>query len=320
MKKIFLLVTMVTLASFGMGLILSFANKGKIEEEMRALVDLGEIPSEADNATVKTIHQCSDFTGLDIDKAFTVYLTIGDSFYVETEVSGSSQPYLVVECKNNILHITLEKKNQLTLRNQKLIAKITMPRLTYLKLQSASSLTCNDHIALGMDKFYASLSGASSIKNLNVDASKCEMELSGASNATFNGTYGELDIKLSGASKISFNGEAMDLEAELSGASSAAISGNFDEVDVECNGASKAEFSGKTTELEAESNGASTLRAFNMETINAQVKLSGASRTEVSASSKLEAKVTGASKCIYKDSANLSVTSEVDKTSQFVKK
>lgn len=113
-----------------------------------------------------------------------------------------------------------------------------------------------------------------------------EVDFSGASVAQIEGfeSLGILEIELSGASRASFYGSANRLEAELSGASELTLSG-----------------SGQM--LEVESNGASRLNAYDFPCKTGNLELSGASSNRVNLSQTLWVQASGASTVRWKGNA-----------------
>jgi hypothetical protein len=105
---------------------------------------------------------------------------------------------------------------------------------------------------------------------------------SGAVNATVTGfdEEEEVDFNLSGASTAQFDVQAQYLQVKLSGASSLNVAGFVVDFDARVSGASK-------------------LRAYDLETENADVEASGASTIRVNASKTLSAVATGASDIFY---------------------
>ena len=107
------------------------------------------------------------------------------------------------------------------------------------------------------------------------------------------------------SSKVSgFSSEIMDID--LSGASDATFNVNAKNVNIDCSGASDLTIIGNGDKMQAEVSGASELKAYDFKTSNAKVESSGASDAKVNVSGSLSASASGASDVRYK--GNPSVT------------
>lgn len=126
-------------------------------------------------------------------------------------------------------------------------------------------------------------------------------------------------LDLSGASKTSVS-ELFDfqkLEVDLSGASQLDLKGTANKIDADISGASELTLLKKVTQIDAEISGASTLHAFDAETQEAYLDLSGASKAKVSVAKILDVEASGASVVTYKGDpsikSNLSGASKIKK-------
>lgn len=87
---------------------------------------------------------------------------------------------------------------------------------------------------------------------------------------------------------------------DLSGASSGSVSSVKDDaLELKASGASKIKVDGAAKDLTADASGASTIEAESLQTQDAVVEASGASRVTVAATGELNVKASGASKIVY---------------------
>lgn len=108
-------------------------------------------------------------------------------------------------------------------------------------------------------------------------------------------------LDISGAARATMTGFEMtkDVAVEASGASKLSGDLSAGELTVKASGASTVEIEGRATGLRAEASGASTLRLENVQTGDARVNASGASRISVNASGELTGDASGASTVEY---------------------
>lgn len=128
------------------------------------------------------------------------------------------------------------------------------------------------------------------------------------------------EIEISGATNLKaqdFNCSRLDIDC--SGASKVLLSGTFDKLEIDCSGASYASIEGETRIFDAGLSGASKIDALGLECVNADLELSGASKTNVSVSRRLEAECSGASMVYYKALGRVSVRKNCSGASKVVK-
>ena len=118
------------------------------------------------------------------------------------------------------------------------------------------------------------------------------------------GASGASEIK--GQNRIT-SGNAIIID--LSGASEIEAELRAPSIRVDMSGASTAELSGETRDLDVEGSGSSNIKAMDLLTENASIRVSGASDAKVYASVKLEVKASGASSVRYKGNASVSSNS-----------
>ena len=191
------------------------------------------------------------FDEVDISSSFEARITIADGPpTVEVTVDDNLVDKLDVEVDNDELNVGFDGWDNID-TNVDPIVVITMPSV------------------VGLD-----LSGASFAEVDGVDSSALSVSLSGASNATIDGSVDTLKVDGSGASHISVEGTTDELNVELSGASSADLTtAEVRIATVDLSGSSNAEFA-SLDELRGEMSGASSSGVPNGTTVS--VSTSGA--------------------------------------------
>lgn len=179
---------------------------------------------------VSRSYDLSGFTKIEANDAAQITVTRGNTYSVNVEVDDNVEPRLEVKVTGDTLHIGLTEGSigLITFR-----AQVTMPTLTGVTLDGASSLT-------------ASLSG----EDLAVD-------LNGASAATLTGTAGRVTVKADGASRALLSGLAAgDVEVNTNGASRAEVNSSG-AVTGKADGASTVVVSGTPTSVNVQTDGIS---------------------------------------------------------------
>lgn len=114
-------------------------------------------------------------------------------------------------------------------------------------------------------------------------------------------------IELYGAARLTAIGsiESTQLKINLSGASRAEIAQNSELLNTNLSGASKLKLSGNTSKHISIISGASDLNALNMNTINTELRISGAGKATINSTDEINAEISGASSFSYWDNGQL---------------
>ena len=115
-------------------------------------------------------------------------------------------------------------------------------------------------------------------------------------------------IDFSGASSSDVRGfrNQGNMSVEVSGASTTTIELDADRVAVDFSGASTVNLLGKASRIDGEVSGATTVKAFDLQTKQVELEVSGASSVRVNASEKLNIDASGASSVRYRGGASVS--------------
>jgi len=221
-----------------------------------------------------------NFTSLDISSAFEVDITQSSMYSVEISADEDLFDYIEVTQTGSELKIYLSPRHiftDFTLGSRVLEAKISMASLHGLELSGASKGTVTGFRSAS--PLMLNVSGATTLKLVNITAGDTECEVSGASKLTGNLTAGYAYFNVSGASSMELSGVTNDMELEVSGASRADLeefhvrnvdvnlSGASEAtvyvsqmLDIEVSGASRLYFVGNPTLGETDISGASTIK------------------------------------------------------------
>lgn len=226
-----------------------------------------------------------EFTEIAVSNSFEVKITQDSSCSVKIFADAQLKDYLNVRVSRGKLHIGMTNDNFAKqalriIRDRGLYAEVTVPSLEELSVSGASQVHAQGHFVA--DSFSLSISGASSVDGLGIQAGEAEISLSGA--ASFEASTLEaagLELKLSGASSAEMDCTSTNAEISLSGGSSLK-SGSFScgTLILKASGASGASTITAGT-LDANISGCSKAKVHVRESI-LSVRLSGMSTLEYS--------------------------------------
>lgn len=165
--------------------------------------------------------ETSNFSGVSVGGALTVYLEKADNCLVEVETNENLQDKVKAYVENDILYL----KSTTTLKNPtKLNVYVKMPSLSFVRASGATDV--KGQSLFEGDAMTLEASGASSVE-LNLDVQNLESRVSGAADVTYSGRATNHHLVVSGAGSI----KARSLVSEkanynLSGASDASLNVN----------------------------------------------------------------------------------------------
>jgi hypothetical protein len=202
----------------------------------------------------------SGFTAINLSNAFDVYISQGTSDAVavsKSDASGTSN--IITNVSGGVLYISYRYKgwSWSSLRNNKLKAYITVKDLQKLTVSGACNVSFVDPIT--SDRLLVSVSGASDIEG-PVKVNSLKVGASGASNISLSGTATETDFNISGACSIKSLDLITDNCAVVaSGASSIRLTINK-YLKANVSGASDIRYKGTVGRFETKTNGASDIK------------------------------------------------------------
>jgi len=202
----------------------------------------------------------SGFTSINVNSAFDVYISQGGSDAVGVSASDASATKRIkTYVSGGVLYITFDAKgwSWASWKNNKLKAYITVNHLEKLAVSGACNVSFVDAIA--SNRLLVSISGASDIKG-RVKVNSLKVGASGASNISLSGTATETDFNISGACSIKSLDLVTDNCAVVaSGASSIRLTINK-YLKANVSGASDIRYKGTVGRFETKTSGASSIK------------------------------------------------------------
>ena len=188
--------------------------------------------------------------------------------------------------------------------------KLSLPELTSLKMTGAAQLTAEDGFLHRNDRFLMRLSGASAVKGLSLKAIEADIDCSGAAKFELNGEFDRLVLRMSGAVSGKLESSPKVALVELSGASKTHWTGKSVKTDIEASSAASLELEGEAVELVVKASGAAKINTAKAPSRTADIKLSGAARSEIDVREELTVNLSGASSCLYHGNDRLRVSTK----------
>jgi hypothetical protein len=205
----------------------------------------------------------TNFSRVEVLSPFQVEIAKSNVYLVSITANDNLFNYIEVTQSGDTLRLRL--KPFFSFRNTTFQATITMPDLRALEMSGASSVEVGEfQTTSDVD---ISISGASKLNIIGLQASNVKVDISGASRLTGFIKAIAADFEVTAASSIELNGSAVSGWLEASGASS--------------------------------------LRLQEFSILNASVTVSGASNGSVEVNGKLDVEVSGASRLTFAGSATL---------------
>lgn len=242
-------------------------------------------------AQTRTIeHEYSEFDAISVSDGFKVTMVEKDGYNAKFKVSDVLESYIECYVKGGTLYIGIDEKSvpkdakkSFKSKNSDgpiLEATVYVPSLNSVSLNDNSTFSCSSDMR--SDKFKMSISGTSSVANLNVSSESAVISVAKkAKLSSFN-------VKAS--DKIIVNGDgnasavieysAKTLEVNNAGSADLAINGQCNSVAVSTAGSAKLSLSGKTGSLKVSGKGGSSkIDASAMSVDDVTVSLDGADLT-----------------------------------------
>ncbi len=171
-------------------------------------------PAWAASEIITEQREATDFTGVEVTGVFDVYITQGDSYFLEVEAPDSHMEHIETRVEDQVLYINYTRRAR-NLRD--LTVRITAPDFSYLNASGASSIQSTER--LEAPALRLKVSGASDME-LSVDTEHLTTGISGASSINLTGAATRHDLQVSGVSRV----RAYDLETLVTDASTSGTS------------------------------------------------------------------------------------------------
>lgn len=257
-------------------------------------------------------YQVEPFDALEVSWVYLVELAQSPTQSVEVEAPDFVMPYLQVKVRNSCLILDVSgmpkdirrkvEREEYTIR-----AIVTMPTLTKVEMSGASRL-----FAVGdfqANAFRMEMSGATSLKGLQMSADRANLQCSGASKFQIKGDLVDVKANLSGASKGDLESNGIELNLDLSGSSKLELAGFYDKAGMEASAATTIRMKGHLGALELTGSGAAKIDLMDCPIQDASLELSGAASTKIAVNGTLGVELSGGSSCQYKAGPELQIVS-----------
>ena len=256
--------------------------------------------AEPESAKARYTHTYDfhDFSELSVSSAFQVELTFTNRYEVRVDVPDFLEPYLLVGQRDEKLLIELKQipddiQRKLNEKSGRMLAYVSMPRLTFLHLNGAASVSATGRMDVGNESLRIQLNGATELTGLTAQGrEQMILQLNGASKADMEVAFDKLIFDMSGAAKLRCSTRAEQVSFDCSGASSAQVDGDFEEVIADLSGSSKLSLIGDNGRLTLEQSGATKFESTG-KTTWAIVELTGAAKGRLTVTKQLRYTLSG---------------------------
>ena len=265
---------------------------------------------ESVNTETKT-YQLDSFDGVEVSWIFQVDLIQSSTQKVEVDAPDFVMPYITVKVRNNTLILgnsgmPSDIRRKLERGSYKVHATVALPELAHVEMSGASKMVADGNFKTA--NFSMELSGATSLKELNLKADYANIECSGASKFQMKGNLKKVKMDLSGASKGTLESDGQDMDLDLSGSGKLELTGGYDNLKADLSAAAHLWMKGTLGSFRLSGSGAAKADLTDCATIEARVEMSGASSVRIYALEKLGVDLSGAASCRYKAGDKLQIT------------
>lgn len=273
---------------------------------------------DPETAKIETkTYQLAAFDGLEVSWIFQVDLLQSSTRKVQVEAPDFLMPYLMVKVRNSTLvlgntGLPGDIRRKLERGNYKVHATVSLPELTHVEMSGASKMVADGEFQTA--HFKMELSGASSLKELRLNANYADLECSGASKFQMKGNLAKVKMNLSGAAKGDMVAYGQEMDMDLSGSGKLELTGGYDSMRAELSAATHLWMKGTLGSFRLSGSGAAKADLTECAIIDSRVDMSGASSVRLYAIEKLAVQLSGAASCRYKAGDHLLLTeTDVDR-------
>lgn len=262
----------------------------------------------AQNIITKT-YRLNNITGINAGFTYDIKVKKGNSDKVVISTPERYSKYIRVSYSSGILKLSIDNSYQnrglffKKYNDEKICVELEMNRIDYLNLSGASKFSSDD--SFSTKELKLDLSGAASLRPLNISGNILKIDLSGAANASIIGNFNSVKGEVSGAGSFTLNGNSSDADLELSGAANFKMNGDVSRsLTLDNSGASRATVTGNGSRVIISCSGASNANTKEFKANDVSVEVSGASKATVYSSKNLTVETSGASRITYYGNPN----------------
>ena len=241
---------------------------------------------------------------IDAGSIFDIEVTEGSQKGITIICDSAYEEYLDVKYFQGELVLSMKPNVKMISKNEGVKVYLQMPTIEDIELSGAAKLIASG--TFRTRELEIDLSGATSVKGLEISGSEASISCSGASNINITGNFSNnIEADASGASNITITGNTRDLEIEASGASNITYTGDSKYTETSCSGASTIKLTGTTNYFKSETSGASNLKAQEYAAKDGYAEVTGASNAKVRCSGNLKIMVSKMSKLTHYGNPNI---------------
>lgn len=254
--------------------------------------------------TITKKYDFGTIKSIDAGSIYEIEVTEGNQKGITIVCDPAFEEYLDVKYFQGELTLTMKPNVKMINDKEGVKVYLQMPTIEEIELSGAAKLTANG--SFRTRELEIDLSGATSVKGLQISGNELSIDCSGASNIAITGDFSNgIEADVSGASKVTITGNSRDLDIEASGASNVQVIGVHKFTETSCNGASTIKLEGSTGYFKSETSGASSLKAQDYTTKDGYAEITGASNGKIRCTGDLKIMVSKMSKLTYYGNPNI---------------
>ena len=256
------------------------------------------------NSTITKKYDFGTIKSIDASSIYEIEVTEGHQKGVTIVCDSAYEGHLEVKYFQGELILAMKPNVQMINNKEGIKVYLQMPTIEDIELSGAAKLTASG--TFKTRELDIDLSGATSVKGLQISGSELSIDCSGASNISITGNFSSsIEADVSGASKVTITGNSRDLEIEASGASNIQIKGEHKFTEASCSGASSINLEGSTGYFKSETSGASNLKAQNYTAKDSYAEVTGASSAKIRCTGTLKIMVSKMAKLTHYGNPNI---------------
>ena len=262
-----------------------------------AILQIVTLSLFAENTITKK-YDFGTIKSIDAGSIYEIEVTEGNQKGVTIVYDAVYEGHLEVKYFQGELILGMKPNVKMINNKEGIKVYLQMPTIEEIDLSGAAKLTASG--SFKTRELDIDLSGATSVKGLQISGTELSIDCSGASNLTITGDFSSsIDADISGASKLTLTGNSRNLEIEASGASNVQVTGEHKFTETSCSGASSINLNGSTSYFKSETSGASNLKAQNYTAKDGYAEVTGASNAKIRCTGTLKIMVSKMSKLTH---------------------
>ena len=259
---------------------------------------------------VEMNHDFTQFDGICVTDAFEVTYIVSQSYSAKIVVDEIVADYVKTYIKGHTLYVDLDEKSfpkelKKMLKGKNAIAPVLKatiysPVLSSITLKNSVKFNCDENLKLSSVKI--TLENSAEIKRYIVDAQDITLNMSNSSSIRIDAYASTIDMLLKNSAKAScaYNCTTLNVKAENS--ANITVDGEIRNVNAKASNSSKLVLHGNSDILNISGENSSSIDSERLNTLQANVTLSGAAECYVNAKDNLKVNLQGSSKLVFSGS------------------